>query len=196
MERSIDISNIVKVGHQDPDNPLKYILSTDVVDRMGDVVSQDWNLKDFKKNPISLFMHQHMIPIGTWSKTAVEDGNLVSYLNLAKEGTSEMIDTIRSLIAQRILKAVSVGFSVGGYEARYDENGNFEGYNLNNPELQEASIVSVGANQEALQIAKSYNLSDSDMSILFAPKTEEKKIETDPLQLQRNTLSLLKIRTR
>ena len=196
MDKAPDSTHLVKVGHQDPDDPLKFILSTDVIDRVGDIVEQDWQLKDFKKNPIALLQHNHNNPVGVWKDVKVESGKLVGTLQLAKEGTSAVIDTVRSLISQRILKAVSVGFSVGGYEVRYDENGNYMGYTLQNPDLQEASIVAVGANQEALQIAKSYNLSDSDMSILFAPKIEDKKIETDPLQLQRNKLSLLKIRTR
>lgn len=194
MERTIDVNNVVKIGTQDPDDPLKYILSTDVLDRIGDIVEQDWKLKDFKKNPIALFMHDHKSPIGTWSKVGMESGKLVGTLKLAKEGTSAVIDTVRALISQRILKAVSVGFSVGGYEAMYDENDNFKGYRLKNPDLHEASIVSVGANQEALQIAKSFNLSENDITGLFLPV--EKKIETDLLQKQKNRMTLLNLGAR
>lgn len=196
MDRKPDSTHLVKVGHQDPDDPLKYILSTDVVDRMGDIVEQDWQLKDFKKNPIALFMHDHKTPIGVWDKVKVENGRLVAYLKLAEAGTSKLIDTVRSLIAQRILKAVSVGFSVGGYEVRYDENGNYQGYTLQKPDLNEASIVSVPANQEALQTAKSFNLSDNDMKALFIHEPEDKTIKTDPLQTQRNKMSLLKLSAR
>lgn len=195
-KREPDSTHLVKVGHQDPDDPLKYILSTDVVDRMGDIVEQDWQLKDFKKNPIALFMHDHKTPIGVWRKVAVEGGKLVGYLKLAEEGTSDLIDTVRSLIAQKVLKAVSVGFSVGGYEVRYDDNGNYLGYTLKNPDLNEASIVSVPANQEALQIAKSFNLSDNDMKSLFTPEPEDKTVEIDPLQAQKNKVALLKLGAR
>lgn len=203
MERSIDVNNIVKVGSQDPDNPLKYILSTDVVDRMGDIVEQDWQLKDFKKNPIALFMHDHKSPIGVWKNVKVETIKgkkmLTGVLSLAEEGTSAIIDTVRSLIKQKILKAVSVGFSVGGYEVRYDENGNYEGYTLKNPSLHESSIVSVPANQEALQIAKSFNISDNDMKSLFAPVdpgSADDTVETDHLQMQKNKMALLKVGAR
>jgi len=195
-QRSIDILSIEKVGHQDPDNPLKFILSTDTIDREGDVVSQDWELKDFKKNPITLFMHDHKTPVGVWDRVKVEKNQLVAYLKLAEKGTSDLIDTVRSLVAQKILKAVSVGFSAGSYEARYDENGNFEGYNLNNPSLYEASLVSVGMNQEALQIAKSFNLSDNDTKLLFTSESAEPKIEIDLLRAQKNKMSLLKISAR
>jgi len=203
MDRKIDVNNVVKVGTQDPDNPLKYILSTDVVDRMGDIVEQDWQLKDFKKNPIALFMHDHKSPIGVWKDVKVETINgkqaLTGVLKLAEEGTSKIIDTVRSLIKQKILKAVSVGFSVGGYEVRYDENGNYEGYTLKKPSLHESSIVSVPANQEALQIAKSFNISDSEMKALFAqedPGSADEKVETDPLLMQRNRAKLLKLGAR
>ncbi len=203
MKRELDINNIVKVGTQDPDNPLKYILSTAVVDRMGDIVEQDWQLKDFKLNPIALFMHGHRDPIGTWDKIKVEKINgqdaLTAYLNIAEAGTSALIDTVRSLIKQKILKAVSVGFSVGGYEVRYDENNNYEGYTLKSPSLHEASIVSVPANQEALQIAKSFNISDNDMKSLFAqadPGSADETVETDPLQKQKNKMALLKLSAR
>ncbi len=196
MDRKPDATHLVKVGHQDPDDPLKFILSTDVVDRMGDIVEQNWQLKDFKKNPIALFMHDHKSPIGVWKNVKVESGKLVGTLQLAAEGTSDLIDTIRSLIAQRILKAVSVGFSVGGYEVRYDENGNYQGYTLQNPDLNEASIVSVPANQEALQTAKSFNLSDTDIKSLFVHTPGDKTVETDPLQAQKNKMSLLKLGAR
>lgn len=199
MERTIDVNNVVKVGTQDPDNPLKYILSTGVVDRMGDIVEQDWQLKDFKKNPIALFMHDHKSPIGVWDKVKVEKINgadaLTGFLKLAEEGTSAVIDTIRSLVKQKILKAVSVGFSVGGYEVRYDENDNYEGYTLKKPSLHETSLVSVGANQEALQIAKSFNLSENQLTGLFTPEPE-KTIETDPLQLQKNRIKLISLGAR
>ncbi len=192
----MDPKHLVKVGHQDPDDPLKYILSTDVVDRMGDIVRQDWQLKDFKKNPIALFMHDHKSPIGVWKNVKVEAGKLVGTLGLAKEGTSAIIDTVRSLVAQRILKAVSVGFSVEDYERLIDTEGFTTGFDLIKPSLNEASLVSVGANQEALQIARSFNLSKSDMSKLFVPPEKSVETDIDPLQAQRNRLTLAKLSAR
>ena len=193
----MDPKHLVKVGHQDPDDPLKFILSTDTVDRMGDIVEQEhWQLKHFKKNPIALFMHNHTAPIGVWKNVKVEAGKLVGTLGLAKEGTSEIIDTVRSLVAQRILKAVSVGFSVGDYERMVDADGYTTGYRLLSPELHEASLVSVPANQEALQIAKSFNLSDSDIAKLFVPPEKSVETDTDLLRAQRNRLTLAKLSAR
>lgn len=198
MDKAPDASHLVKVGLQSADDPLKFILSTDSVDRMGDIVEQDWQLKDFKKNPIALVQHDHTNPIGVWKDLKIEAGKLVGTLKLAKEGTSSVVDTVRSLIEQHILKAVSVGFSVGSYEARYDEDGNFQGYLLQKPSLHEASVVSVPANQEALQIAKAFNLSNSDMSNLFLPeqKSDDVKVEIDPLQAQKNKMKLLNLSAR
>lgn len=189
----MDPNHLVKVGLQDPDDPLKFILSTADVDRMGDIVEQEhWQLKDFKKNPIALFMHNHSAPIGVWKNVKVEAGKLVGTLSLAKEGTSELIDTVRSLVAQRILKAVSVGFSVADYERMVDADGFTTGYKLLSPSLHEASLVSVPANQEALQTAKSFNLSDSDMAKLFTPVKRSVETDIDPLQMQKNRLTMLK----
>jgi len=193
----MDPKHIVKVGLQDPDDPLKFILSTDTVDRMGDVVEQEtWQLKDFKKNPIALFMHNHQAPIGVWKNVKVESGKLVGTLSLAAEGTSELIDTVRSLVKQRILKAVSVGFSVGDYERMVDVDGYTTGYRLLRPSLHEASLVSVPANQEALQVAKSFNLSNGDMAKLFTPPEKSAETGIDLLQAQRNRLTIAKLSAR
>ncbi len=176
-----------KAGFQDPDDPMKFVLSTSEVDKMGDIVEQDWDLKDFRKNPIALYQHDSDSPIGVWRNVKVEAGRLVGQLKLAAEGTSPLIDTVRSLVAQRILKAVSVGFRVGDYE-RLDDT---DGYRLKNPRLHEASLVSVPANGSALAIAKSFNLSNDDISRLFEPG-----VETDPLQVQKNKLKVLKLSAR
>lgn len=180
-----------KAGFQDPDDPMKFVLSTATVDRMNDIVEQDWDLKDFQNNPIALYQHNHDEPIGIWERVRVEAGRLVGDLKLAAAGTSPLIDTVRSLVSQRILKAVSVGFTVGAEEPRGKDWR--DGYLLKEPSLHEASLVSVPANQEALSIAKSFHLSERDMSRLFEA---QKEVETDPLAIQKNRLTVLKLSAR
>lgn len=176
----------IKQGLQDPDDPLKFVLSTAEVDRMGDIVDQDWDLADFKKNPIALYQHNSDQPIGIWERVKVESGRLVGELKLAAAGTSPLIDTVRSLVSQRILKAVSVGFTVGDYEPRKGGNG----YRLKGPRLHEVSLVSVPANASALAIAKSFGLSVREMKALFP------EVETDHLRRERNVLRFLKLSAR
>lgn len=175
----------VKQGHQDQTDPMRFVLSTADVDRMGDIVEQDWDLEDFRKNPIALYQHDSDLPIGTWDNVQVTGGKLIGELKLAEPGTSPLIDSVRSLVSQKILKAVSVGFSVKEAEPR--EKG---GFVLKQPVLHEASLVSVPANANALAIAKKFGVSVREMKMLFP------EVETDHLRRERNHLRLLKLSAR
>jgi HK97 family phage prohead protease len=157
---------VYKAGTQSEDDPFKFIMSTPAVDRMGDIVEQDWDLRAFRKNPIALWAHKHDSVIGTWKGVKVVDNALQGTLQLAEKGTSRLIDMLRSLIEQRILRAVSVGFLPHKYEA-LDEDDPWGGYLLSDNELMECSLVSVPANPEALSLAKGLNCgSDLDRFLL------------------------------
>ena len=136
---------------------LSFVLSTPVVDRSGDRVKQNWNLSDFQKNPIALFGHMHDKIVGTWD-LAVKEGKLVGDLIIAKAGTSPLVDEVRSLIEQDILKATSIGFS----SDKVKEN-EFGGYDLDDNTLYEVSVVAVGANQEALRKSLKPFLSEKEL---------------------------------
>ncbi len=153
---------IFKTGSQSPANPLEFVMSTPSVDRMGDVVEQDWDLADFLRNPIALYNHDTQAPIGTWERVRVDGGRLLGQLKLAAAGTSDLIDTVRALVEQRVLRAVSVGFMPG--EAKALKDG--AGYRLSKNRLFECSLVSVPANAEALAITRS--LDPSTRRTLFA----------------------------
>ena len=138
-------------GAQSADDPFEFVMSDESVDRVGDVIrANGWDLTDFNKNPVALWGHDHQKPIGTWENVRVVGKRLVGRLKLAKAGTSAEIDTIRSLIEQRILKAVSVGFQP--IEAKPME----KGYEFIKSKLHECSLVSIPANANALAIAKSF----------------------------------------
>ena len=142
---------VYKSGHQSEDNPYEFILSDESVDRLGDVIRvKGWQLDDFRKSPVALFQHNHDLPpIGVWENVNVVGKQLRGTLKLAKQGTSELIDTIRSLIEQRIMRAVSVGFQA--LEANPRKGG---GYEFTKAALHEVSVVSIPANPNALAIAK------------------------------------------
>ena len=138
-------------GAQSADDPFEFVMSDESVDRVGDVIrANGWDLTDFNKNPVALWGHDHQKPIGTWENVRVVGKRLVGRLKLARAGTSAEIDTIRSLIEQRILKAVSVGFQP--IEAKPME----KGYEFIKSKLHECSLVSIPANANALAIAKSF----------------------------------------
>ena len=69
-----------------------------------------WALDNFTKHPIALFNHDRDQVIGTWRDVAVKGGKLMGRLVLAEQGTSPLVDAVRSLVRQNILRAVSVGF--------------------------------------------------------------------------------------
>jgi HK97 family phage prohead protease len=147
------MDQVNKSGHQSADNPLEFVLSDESVDRMGDVIRADgWDLRQFKANPIALFGHSHDQILGVWENVRVEGKKLLGSLKLAKPGTSELVDTVRSLIDQRIIKSVSVGFQP--VEATPRKSG---GFDFVKSLLHEVSVVAVPANPNALAVAKAFS---------------------------------------
>jgi HK97 family phage prohead protease/HK97 family phage major capsid protein len=145
---------------------MEFILSDETPDRMDDVIMSDgWDLKAFKKNPIALFNHRSDFPIGKWHDLRVEDKALKGLLELAPSGTSERVDEIRRLVDAGILKAVSVGFKPIEVE---DREGTSWGYVYHKCELVETSLVAVPANPNALAVAKSLKISPETMNLVFA----------------------------
>ena len=145
---------------------LEFVLSDETPDRMDDVILSDgWDLKNFKRNPIALFNHKSDFPIGKWTNLRVENKQLRGQLEMAPFGTSERIDEIRKLIDAGILRAVSVGFKP--LETKQREGSDW-GCTFVRSELVETSLVSVPANPNALAVAKSLNISPQTMDLLFA----------------------------
>lgn len=146
----------------------EFVASTATRDRYGDIVVQDWDLSQYKRNPIVLFGHDSTRPVGTATHVAVEKGKLVSRLKLADEGTSADVDFLRKLVAQNIIRAVSVGFLPGKSEIIRSETGDFTGFRYSQNALVEISLVSVPANPQALAVARSLDISDEFTARAFA----------------------------
>lgn len=140
---------------QSDKNPSEYILSDETVDRYGDVImAAGWDLSHFKGNPIALFNHDSDEVIGVWENVRVEGKRLIGKLKLAAEGTSPTVDKVRRLVAQGILRAVSVGFRPTQYEKLDDKADDFWGpFRYLKQELLETSVVSVPANPGALALS-------------------------------------------
>src|SRR5262245_61415041 len=136
--------------------PAEFVLSDGSIDRMGDVIDQSgWVLDNFRKSPIALFNHDRDQVIGKWANVGVRDGKLVGELELAEPGTSPLVDSIRALVKQKILRAVSVGFKPLKSEPLTDKaDKNFGPFRFVKTELLECSLVSIPANPNALAIAR------------------------------------------
>lgn len=141
---------------------LRYVMSDGSVDAYGDTIDPNgWDLAQFDRNPVALFGHAKSFVIGRWQDVKVDGGRLIGTLILASEGTSERIDEIIRLARQGILRAVSVGFWPLEWKDRTD------GIDFLKQRLVETSLVSVPANPNALQIARSMNVSDDTLSLVF-----------------------------
>jgi HK97 family phage major capsid protein/HK97 family phage prohead protease len=149
---------------------MEFVMSDETADRMDDVILSDgWDLQNFKKNPIALFGHRSDFPIGKWSNLRVENKQLRGQLELAPAGTSDRIDEIRRLIDAGILRAVSVGFRPIERQPINEKADEFWGpFKFLKQELVETSLVSVPANPNALQIAKSLKISPETQQLVFA----------------------------
>ena len=164
---------VVHKTHVSEGSDLEFILSDATPDRMGDVIDADgWDLSEFKNNPVALFNHNPNFPIGKWANLKAVDGKLRGHLQLAKQGTSERINEIRSLVEQGVLRAVSVGFLPIQSEPLNKSGGG--GLRFLKSRLVETSLVAIPANPNALAVARSLNISASTTDLVFAGKGNSK----------------------
>lgn len=177
---------------------VEFIISDNTTDRYGDIVNQDWDLKNYWNNPVLLWGHDPSQIDNVLGKcleinTQEEDDRMLTTakFQLAEEGTSKGVDTVFKLIQQGILRTVSVGFI--SHEIAQAENQKGETQNiLAGNELLEVSVVPIPANPNA--IALSYedgSLNDKD--IKFMEKSLEnaltlvKKSVYDKIEISKNS---------
>jgi len=147
----------------------EFVASDESVDRAGDIVRVDgWRLAEYRRNPIVLFAHDSKQPVGIAEKVWKSDSRLMARIKLAAAGTSAFVDSVRSLVAQKILRAVSVGFRPTKEPKLREESGRVVGFEFVGQDLMEISLVAVGANTNALAVAKSMNLDAELTRRLFA----------------------------
>ena len=159
----------------------EYVLSDATPDRLGDVIEQSgWQLGNFRKNPVALFGHDTSFIVGNWKNVRVVEGELRGELSLLPP-TSDRLREIDAAVKAGVLKAVSVGFKPIKVEP-LDEEDPFAGARFIKQELIEASLVAVGANPNALQIAKSLNLSPQGAELIFG-KLAETNVHRKPNQM-------------
>jgi HK97 family phage prohead protease len=163
------VAPVLHKTHSGTVQGLEFILSDETPDRMNDVISAEgWDITNFKRNPIALWNHSAMHPIGRWTNIRVDGGALRGHLELAPKGASSRIDEIRALIDAGILQAVSVGFRPLESKPRKSADGTVGGEIYLRQELIETSLVSVPANPNALAVAKALHISSETQDLVFA----------------------------
>ena len=128
-----------------------FVLSTDDVDRHGDVVSADgWRLEAYLRNPVLLWAHDYRHPaIGRAAAVWTEPHRLLAKVEFAP---SVFAQEVATLYASGFQWGVSVGFRPIRWEERRDpRTGAFLGLRYLEQELLEVSAVPVPANRAALR---------------------------------------------
>lgn len=128
----------------DEDMHILSTVSTDGVDRMGDVVEQDgWVLDAFKANPVVLWNHDYSKPpIGKCVDVTIANGRMKAVTKFADTAFGR---EVFNLYRGGFMSAFSVGFRPLEYEPV--KSGRGMRYTKN--ELLEYSCVPVPANSEA-----------------------------------------------
>lgn len=133
-----------------------FTMSTDNVDRAGDIVEQDWDLSGFNSNPVAFYNHNTWgLPIGRWANVAGQPltGDFIPYAPKAAD-MHPLAALVADMLEQGHLHACSVGFmptaviaraQLSRDDARYAAGG----YVYVRPRLLECSVVGIPMNQDA-----------------------------------------------
>ena len=133
------------------DGPVTFILSTDDVDRHGDIVSADgWRLDAYRENPVLLWAHDYRRPaIGRAVALWIEPHRLMARMEFAPSAFAQEVAALYAAVFQW---GVSVGFRPIRCEERRDpRTGLCIGLRYLEQELLEVSAVPVPANRNALR---------------------------------------------
>lgn len=131
--------------------PALFVLSTDEVDRHGDVVAAEgWNLEFYRRNPVLLWAHDYRRPaIGRAVSLWAEPHRLLARMEFAPTAFAQ---EVAALYRAGFQWGVSVGFRPLEFEERRDAaTGAFLGIRFLRQELLEVSAVTVPANRSALR---------------------------------------------
>lgn len=155
--------------NSDLGKPMKFVISSEIVDRAGDTLAVDgWKLDEYLKNPIVMWMHNpYDAPIGKSLKVYVEGGYLKAEAVFASD-IVPMAKTVEQLYRAEFLKCTSVGFVSDDYSP--NETG---GLDFHEQSLREWSAVTIPANPEAMREAKSAGI-DVEPLREWAAKTLER----------------------
>ncbi len=134
------------------DRQIRVIAASGKTDRTGDVVAiEGITLKNYKKNPIVLWAHDHSgLPVAKCVSMDTADGQLVMVFEFATSEEYAFADTVYKLIKGGYLKGVSIGAQVLAAEWLKDSQDNIIGRKYTALDLLEVSVVPIPADSKAL----------------------------------------------
>ena len=135
---------------------LRFVGSDEGIDRDNEkVMSEGWNLKEYKKNPVVLVNHQHTeLPVAKAIKVFIDkkakNNPLTFDIEFPEPEISSVGDTLYKLYSNGYMSATSVGFKPDYDKIVYGDGMKTPRVIFNGQELLELSLVSVPANPRAL----------------------------------------------
>lgn len=160
---------------------IKVIAASGRADRVGDIVNvQGIDLKNFKKNPVILYGHDHYgLPVAKAVEMGVEDGKLMMVFEFADAETYAFADTVYRLVKGGFLKGVSIGARILEAQWLKDKQDNIIGREFMALELLEVSVVAIPADSKALITAvKSGAVTESEFEE-YLEKTFDAPLDSD-----------------
>ncbi len=141
-----------------PEDEMTFVISTDEVDRHGDIiVSAGWQLDDYRNNPVVLWAHDYRRPVvgrslEVWPEAAAGGTEMHRLLARIRFAPTPFAREVESLYRDGYQRGVSVGFKPLAFEERRDgKTGAFLGIRFLEQELLEVSLVPVPANRSSLR---------------------------------------------
>lgn len=136
-------------------------ITTETIDRDGEVlVASGMNSKEFDRNPVVLWMHDHTLPVGKVTKIRRASGSISADVEFAPRPEGYIgewfPDYIAGLVGAGVISAVSVGFMETDGGTRLPTKADIGKYGdgirrvFSRWKLLELSVVSVPANADAL----------------------------------------------
>jgi uncharacterized protein len=142
------LTTLFKSSTYDENKTFRFIGTSEAKDRDNEIVALDgWEFGNYIKNPVVLWGHnQRELPIGKTVGLLKDETKRAIYFDIEFSETYDFAKTVKGLVEEGILNAVSVGFMVKDWD--YDDKTG--AFIFTKTELFEISIVNVPANQEAL----------------------------------------------
>lgn len=199
-ESKMKVSKVIKYNSQKAeeieDRTLRFIGSTEHVDRHGEVIKADgWKLTTYKKNPVVLVNHKHSdLPVAKTKNVWVdkEAKSLMFDIEFPDMDVSSEGDTLYKLYKNGYMNATSVGFLPNPEKMVFGEKKGDPSVTYTEQELLEISLVSVPANPNALLTSKSIEKAIEDevvdeteineLKSLLAKYFEEEEVEEKELE--------------
>lgn len=192
----IDVSVEVKQLGPVEDRTLRFIASSEREDRDGDIIrTAGWNLDNFNKNSMILYMHDAFLPLGQGKNAYVDpiakkliiDVRYPTVEELTSEGVKDahshalFIDMIYNMYRIGMMKTGSVGFRGTKYKRRTDQKDIPEwqrGIDFEEQELFEFSMVTIPSNidSEVIRSAKGFDCDDDKLKQFITISNEYNEI--------------------